>query len=87
MPRGPHCFLRQAVLCSPLPCQLVRSFGPPNVHYALQVHLSHNRLTVEGAAAVLRALPVGPAPPARPLWLRMEWNRVSMEGLMQASRL
>lgn len=108
---------------------------PPPV--APQVHLSHNMLTLRGAAALLEALPVGPpaaegstaeqaaaahtlpeeasepgpaadaagtaltgaaagagerpvapAPaavlPSRPCWLRMEWNRISLEGLMQA---
>ncbi|KAL4443702.1 hypothetical protein ABPG75_011439 [Micractinium tetrahymenae] len=68
-----------------------------------EVHLSHNMLTLRGAAALLEALPVGtpaaegaaaeaqaeaPAPaaelPSRPCWLRMEWNRISLEGLMQA---
>lgn len=88
----------------------------------LEIHLSHNMLTLHGAAALLEALPV-PSPavsaaaeaaeaaageaggeptelgqsggseaaeseaeaqlPTRPLWLRLEWNRVSLGGLMQ----
>ena len=83
-----------------------------------QVHLSHNMLTLAGAAALLEALalppqqqaglessPVeaateaaAPAAPAaeaaggrggasagksRPVWLRLEWNRISLEGLMK----
>lgn len=54
----------------------------------LQVHLSHNRIGVEGAAALLRAIPAGPGrpPPKRPLWLRLEWNRVSLERLVQVGQ-
>ncbi|KAL4447204.1 hypothetical protein ABPG77_007237 [Micractinium sp. CCAP 211/92] len=98
-----------------------------------EVHLSHNMLTLRGAASLLEALPTGspvaensdteqeaatpprgeglgaeaaalaaddvpagaegagggqagaPAAglPSRPCWLRIEWNRISLEGLMQ----
>ena len=90
----------------------------------VEIHLSHNMLTLRGATALLEALPV-PSPaapaaaeaagaaageaagdaaadelresggsgagegeaeaqlPAKPLWLRLEWNRVSLGGLMQ----
>lgn len=55
-----------------------------------QVHLSHNRITVRGARALLRSLPLselGPVngskhskpPPA--LWLRLEWNVIDLDAL------
>ena len=98
----------------------------------LEVHLSHNMLTLRGATALLEALPVPGAPtaepagagegtaeaavgeaaagaaaaagkqatassepeaeaaaaaveavPSKPMWLRLEWNRISLGGLMQ----
>lgn len=54
--------LSQAMLC----CA-----SPP-----LQVQLSHNRITAEGAAALLRAVPAGDVR-SKPLKMRLEWNRVS----------
>lgn len=49
-----------------------------------EVHLSHNRLTVSGAIAVLDAVPVGlKTPRSRPLWLRLEWNRIQLQQLGQ----
>jgi hypothetical protein len=46
-----------------------------------ELHLSHNRLSLAGVEAVLRALPPAAAP--APLWLRVEWNRVSVLGLVE----
>lgn len=89
----------------------------------LEIHLSHNMLTLAGATALLEALPAAGAAaaaggtsestgkqqsagevaaaaeqaagssgepaataaevPSKPVWLRLEWNRISLSGLMQ----
>lgn len=89
----------------------------------LEIHLSHNMLTLAGATALLEALPAAGAAaaaaggtsesageqqsagevaaaaeqaagssgepaaasevPSKPVWLRLEWNRISLGGLMQ----
>lgn len=75
------CFPHRLCLSSNLTCSKclpdpALPLGPP------QVHLSHNRITAEGAAALLRALAADTCT-AKPLWLRFEWNRLSLERLMQ----
>eukprot|EP00803_Ostreobium_quekettii_P002167 evm.model.scf_67.9 EVM.evm.TU.scf_67.9 scf_67:155042-160471(-) len=51
------------------------------VHKDLQqLHLSHNSLTGVGIERVLSAIPTTTFPP-RPLWLRIEWNRVEAEDM------
>lgn len=50
-----------------------------------ELHLSHNVVTTDGALSILRhlaymATDVGAR---RPLWLRMEWNRISVDTIME----
>ena len=61
------------------------------MHPSQQVHLSHNRITIEGARALLRSVPIAELdrgeggrkarsnPPA--LWLRLEWNVIDLDAL------
>jgi hypothetical protein len=51
----------------------------------VELHLSHNQLTSAGLLCLLRAVPAGPGPcPPSPLWLRAEWNRVSLRAVAAA---
>lgn len=49
----------------------------------MQIHLSHNQLTMVGARALMDSVQSTQPPPAKPLWLRLEWNRISLTDLGQ----
>ncbi|KAG2454515.1 hypothetical protein HYH02_000362 [Chlamydomonas schloesseri] len=54
------------------------------LHPALQeLHLSHNFIGDKGAAALAAALPVQRPAGMRPLWLRLEWNVLSVDALRE----
>lgn len=46
------------------------------------IHLSHNKLSLHGAKAILTRVPVSANPPRSALWCRLEWNNIPIEPLM-----
>ncbi|KAL6766551.1 hypothetical protein ACKKBG_A36475 [Auxenochlorella protothecoides x Auxenochlorella symbiontica] len=54
------------------------------LHLGLEeIHLSHNQLTMVGARALMDSVQSTTPLPAKPLWLRLEWNRISLTDLGQ----
>lgn len=44
--------------------------------HTAELHLSHNQIGVQGATALLAAVPLQRAKGVKPLWFRIEWNQV-----------
>lgn len=44
--------------------------------HTAELHLSHNQIGVQGAKALLAAVPLQRAKGVKPLWFRIEWNQV-----------
>lgn len=82
------------MICQRRPLLFIDHGFPPRF---LQIHLSHNSIGLAGTRAILEAVPIdedevfeilpqfdrSKGAGNKPLWLRLEWNVVPYEGVLE----